>query len=194
MGSLRQANKAIWLVGCMVVTSLSWSGCSRLDSAACDPGASYGTAPDEPIQNFRLIDQYGGKVRLDSFCGDVIVLQMGAMWCPSCQSEANKIPDLMKEYGPQGLTILNLLAETTSGQAPIEAELLEWADYFDVSTPVLADPNWEVWERYFDRHVTPRAILVDREGRIRKIDYVITQEDIQSAINGEELSDESSSE
>lgn len=194
MGSFGQINKAMWLVGGMAMTSLSLSGCSRLDSAACDPGASYGTTPKELIQNFRLMDQYGGKVRLDSFCGDVIVLQMGAMWCPTCQAEATKIPDLMQEYGPQGLTILNLLAETTFSQAPIEAELLEWADYFDVSTPVLADPNWEVWERYFDRHVTPRAILVDREGRIRKIDYVITEEDIQATINGEELSDDGASE
>jgi peroxiredoxin len=157
-----------------------------LDSAACSPKASYGTTQGELIQNFALMDQHGRKIYLEDFCGDVVVLQMGAMWCPSCQAEANKIPMLMDKYGSQGLAILNLLAETPTSEPPTQADLLAWSDYFDVSSPVLADPNWQIWERYFELHVTPRAILINREGRIQKIDYVISEEDIQSALDNEE--------
>lgn len=189
MSTLRRPNRVLWLLGALALSAPGCNG-ANLDAAACDPKADYGTTEGELIQNFALRDQHGRKIHLENFCGDVVVLQMGAMWCPTCQTEAKKVPELMDQYGSQGLSILELLAETPTSEPPTQADLLAWAEYFDVSIPVLADPHWKIWERYFERHVTPRAILINREGRILKIDYVISEETIRSALNNEAWTDD----
>lgn len=174
--------RRLLVLGTALWTFSGCNGYADLDGPACAPDREYGSNEGALIQNFALTDQYGDQVYLDDYCGKVIVLQMGAMWCPSCQAEARKIHDWSEQYGPMGLSILNLMTETPDFAPPVPGDLLAWADHFKISTPVLADRNWTIWERYLDVHVTPRAILIDRSGRIKTINYVITEEQIRGAL------------
>jgi peroxiredoxin len=130
----------------------------------CTDG-TVGTAEGDLMEDFALQDQNGNTVRLSDYCGSVVLLEMGAMWCGVCQEYASEIPETMAEYGSQGLVILNLLAENEQGGTPSQSELTEWATTYGITTPVLADANWGVWNRYFGE-ATPENILVGRDGEI----------------------------
>lgn len=149
--------------------------------AACSD-ASAGTGEGDAMQDFALLDQNGESVLLSDYCGQVVYLQFGAMWCPTCRSEAAKINGLVERHSAAGLVVLNLITETPEGQVPTIDDLLAWANHFDLATPVLGDPEWQIWDRYFPVHSTPRAMLVDRDGQILRVDFVLTEEQLQEAL------------
>lgn len=148
------------------------------DGPACGSGESYGAEVGDFMQDFALRNQEGKTVRLSDFCGKVVALELGAMWCPTCQGEAEEINGLMDEYGDQGLVVLTLLTETGGQQNPETQDLKAWAETYQLETPVLADPEWRIWERYFEMHVTPRALIMGPDGTIEMSGLVIHREDL----------------
>ena len=48
----------------------------------------------------------------------------------------------MEKYGSQGLITIQLLGENHRHNPPGTVDLLEWAQTFEHTTPVLADPEW----------------------------------------------------
>lgn len=154
----------------------------RLDAPACDAKAEFGSKEGDLAQNFVLKDQQGDDTYLSDFCGRVVVLQMGAMWCRSCQLEASRIPALMDDFGERGVVVVSLMAETVEGKPPQPRDLEAWDVTFDLNTPVLGDRSWKVWDRYFAREITPGALLLDREGRIVSKDLVVTREQIEELL------------
>jgi len=42
-----------------------------------------------------------------------------------------------------------------------------WADQYGLSSPVLADPNGEVWERWKQSDTRPQIIIIDQDLGIR---------------------------
>ena len=140
-------------------------------SAACSDEAP-GSNEGDFAENFILTDQHGDTVSLSDYCGQVVYIPLGAMWCPGCQAAAKAIPEKMDEDGDEGFIVLNLMAETARGDDPDEEDLTAWADTYNITTPVLADIDWAVWERYFPDHSTPKHILIDRDGRLAVIGWV----------------------
>jgi len=174
--------------GALLVISLGASGCAssepprkQLSGPACEQGAESGEGVGSLIEDFALEDQHGETVLLSDFCGQVILLQMGAMWCPTCQSEAERIPELLESFGTD-FVALNVLSENGAGDPARPVDLDAWAEHFDLTSPVLADPGWRIWDRYFPSHTTPRSILIGADGRIRVIDFVVVDSEIESAI------------
>jgi|GEM_PF-3363527 len=148
--------------------------------AACGDGDA-GRALGSLAENFTLLSQEGKEVSLSDYCGKVVYIPMGAMWCPACQSTAEEIPQTMATYGGSGLVVLNLMAETARGATPDQEALSTWADTYDLVTPVLADSDWGVWERYFPSHSTPKELLIGRDGTLLEIGWVGTRS-IESAL------------
>jgi peroxiredoxin len=155
-----------------------------LAGAACGDGEVGGQAGDS-VRDFSLRNQSGGWTRLSDYCGQVIVLQLGGMWCPTCQSEAERIKDIMEEYGSQGVIVLNLMGENPSFDEATVEDLKAWADALEIETPVLSDTDWRVWGHYYRRIVTPRAVLIDRQGRVVKNDFIISDADIEQHLQAE---------
>lgn len=151
-----------------------------LQGAACVEGEA-GRRPGDAAEDFGLADQHGELVILSDYCGKVVLLQMGAMWCPQCQDDAQAIVPRLETHGDE-LVILNLLVENGASDPPRQIDLEAWAEHFEITTPVLADKGWAVWERYFASHATPRAILLGRDGRIRVIDRAISEDEIEAAL------------
>lgn len=148
--------------------------------AACSDEAP-GSAVGDFAENFVLMDQGGRMVSLSDYCGQVVYIPLGAMWCPGCQSSAEQIPTKMAEYGDQGFVVLNLMAETPRGAEPDQDALTTWAETYDLTTPVLADVDWGVWERYWPTHSTPKNLLIGRDGRLAAVGWV-GERDIQDAL------------
>jgi len=140
-----------------------------------------GRAVGDFAENFILTDQNGSAVSLSDYCGSVVYIPLGAMWCPGCQSSAEQIPAKIAAHGDDGLVVLNLMAETSRGGDPTQEDLTLWADTYDITTPVLADSGWGVWDRYWPSHSTPKSILIDRDGRLLVVGWV-GDRDIEGAL------------
>lgn len=136
---------------------------------SCPSGAT-GVHRGDLMQNFTLSNQDGQSVSLHDFCGKVVLIELGAGWCPYCRAEAQLIPELMTQYGPQGFVVLSILAEDPRTDPPDQTFLRAWADEYELSTPVLGDPGWTIRDRYPDLSSgTPNCMLVGRDGKIKEL-------------------------
>ncbi len=147
--------------------------------AACGD-APAGRAVGDLAEDFALRDQDGQVVRLSDFCGDVIDIQTGSMWCSGCQTEAARLNEQHARWSEQGFTILSILAENVAGDPVTEADLQLWQTTYDLTTPVLGDPAGEVIHRYFT-HEASREMLIGRDGRIRNLRYALDR-DVEAAL------------
>jgi len=85
--------------------------------------------------NFRLTDQNGDVWDLYSHTGDVIVLDLSAVWCPPCQAAGYYTQSLQDDYASEGVQIVTVLIDgATAGTAPTTAEITEWVDEHVITT------------------------------------------------------------
>ena len=84
----------------------------------------------------------------------------------------SKFYQIYKNQG-DGFVVLQLIGENMNSQPPTVAELAGWVDHFQVTFPVLADPNWQVGGAMGGAFV-PFYWVVDQEGVIRKKSTLIT--------------------
>jgi cytochrome c biogenesis protein CcmG/thiol:disulfide interchange protein DsbE len=114
-----------------------------------------------PAPEFSIQDLGGNTLTLASFKGKVLVINFWATWCPPCRKE---IPDFIaayKELQDEGLEILGLSVDETTGPA-----LLEWTRKQGINYPIaLATP--EIVRAYEPGDFIPATIVIDRKGRIR---------------------------
>jgi peroxiredoxin len=158
----------------------------KLAAAACDTSPA-GRNVGDPAEEFALQDANGETVRLSDYCGKVVYLALGAMWCSECAQHAEDIPALVDEFGSDEFSVLTLMTEDPDFEPPEANSLAVWAATYDLDTPVLADPNWGVWDRYYRYHAAPGQLLVGKDGRIIKhlsfdAPEAVTRDDIAAAL------------
>jgi peroxiredoxin len=136
---------------------------------ACGTG-TVGGDPGDVVGNFKLQDQNGNTVWLSDFCDKTIFIEGAAMWCPYCRAMAKELGKLYPKYKDRGFTVLTLLIENNdfeSAVPPTTAELKEWADTFDLETPVLADPKGKIFDKLWRSGGLPMAKLLTPGAKIK---------------------------
>lgn len=78
--------------------------------------------------------------------------------------------------------IISLLAETNSGTAPTEDELMGWASDYGLTTPVLSDSNWGVSNRYEQDGGIPTQTLIGPGMEIALVDEWVSESDIEAVL------------
>ncbi len=143
------------------------------------PGVSVG----DYAENFVLLSQTGDMVSLSTFCGKVVYISFGALWCGACMNWAQRLTIYGDRYADDFVPI-ELMAEALHGEAgqpldpPNAEELMTWAVKYQgpsATDPVLADPGWAVFYRYFEDNSgssLPEGLLIDRDGKILYVGQV----------------------
>lgn len=110
--------------------------------------------------NFSLMDQYGDTVKLHDFCGQAVLVVVGAEWCGPCQSYRSTVQSYWDSYHSRGLMIVDLLGQDSSGGTPSQATLARWAGTDDYA--VLADPGFGVsFTGYTSGSIPSVSLLTD---------------------------------
>lgn len=153
------------------------------DACADDIRAS-GSEEGDVAEDFLLEDQFGEEVRLYDFCDHYVLIQFGAMWDGATQANSQELQDWSEWYGgADRLVVVEAMGENVDAEAPSTADLSDWADELDLTFPVLADPGFEVFDRYGERSI-PFYLLIRPGVEIATSTYELSQEDVINLIDG----------
>lgn len=138
----------------------TWSTATPPDDLVGE-GFSEGQVPPD----FRMTDQLGDTVALWQFWGQVVVVDISTMWCAQCRTLAAGVDETWLAYRDQGFMYLTVLAQDLEHAVPDVDDLVEWAEYYDITAPVLSDD--EGWSASaVPDGVYPRVLVLDRELRV----------------------------
>ena len=112
-------------------------------------------APDFSLRNLK-----GNYQSLDSFSGQVVVLNFWATWCVPCRVEMPSFEKLYRRYRSEGLTVLAVTLDKKS-----EKNIKSFVEEYELSFPVLLDEEGKV-ERLYPSMTIPFTYVIDRDGRI----------------------------
>lgn len=127
----------------------------------------------EVIPDFVLQDACGEWVRLHDLAGRYLLVDFSASDCGPCQGLAEYLDAEMAGLQAEGIDAMavTLLAESLDADlATPSADLLQdWVDYFDLTSPVLADEGYGATMAYAvfgEDSVWPTLVAVDPELRV----------------------------
>ena len=135
--------------------------------------------------NFTLRDQYGEMVDLYSFCGNHVMLVVGAGWCGPCRQEAGRLQSVAEEY-PEA-QIIQILAQDSSENTPSLGFVQGWADQYGfenvAALGVVSAPT--SYEEYF----SAPSVLFEDDGYIPTIYHLDDEMKVVSADQGVQTPD-----
>ncbi len=110
--------------------------------------------------SFKLRNIKGNYESLESYRGEVVVLNFWATWCAPCRIEMPSFEKLYRRYRSEGVTVLAITLDKNS-----ENKIKSFVDEYGLSFPILLDGKGEV-ERLYPSMTIPFTYIIDRQGRI----------------------------
>ena len=156
-------------------------------AAACGP-AGHGASVGAPATNFTLKDVDGRATSLaDNYGKNVVLLDFWATWCVPCEAEMPHLQRMYQRHKDKGFV---LLAISMDGPETV-ASVAPYVRRMGLSFPVLLDEETQVTNIYNPQRTAPLTVLIDREGRVRRVhpgykpgDEVELEREVVSLLNG----------
>ena len=182
------ATRRLWFVVPAVVSGIAVGGSSAsavLGSA--DARASAAAKPSvaepedrKPAPAFALSNAAGREIALDSYRGEVVVLNFWATWCHGCKQELPWFVQFEKQYGSRGLTVIGASTDA-DGWKSVKPYLAKKPLNYPV---VIAD---EALTSAYGLGAMPMTVLIDRQGRVAAtyigvVDRAVCDQAIQSLL------------
>jgi thiol-disulfide isomerase/thioredoxin len=105
-------------------------------------GGQVGNQVGDTAAQFRLLNQFGDRLRLHDFCNHVVVLKRSAGWCGACRASEGLLVALYNEYKDRGLMAITAMIDAdTRGQSPDQEWLAGYSEQYGGSHPVVADED-----------------------------------------------------
>ncbi len=132
------------------------------DDASVEPD---GTAVGECATDAEATDSSGNTVNLYDYRGYVVLLDLSAGWCPTCQKMAPQLETLYGDYADEGFVVVTALYEDALYNEPDASDAASWASYYGLTHPVWADTTGELESLYYQGG-RPSYVLFDRQMNI----------------------------
>lgn len=129
-------------------------------------------------QDFTLRDEHGELHSLYEFREQVVMLDLSAIWCPPCQSEADRLEAVYQQYKDRGVRFLTVLMDEDNqlvdfAGRPTPEECRNWGDRSgtnpDHTFPCWIDPNdgsKDAWPKYNKWGALPTNVVLDTGLRV----------------------------
>lgn len=126
---------------------------------------------------FALQDDRGRPVSLDTYRGQIVVMNLWASWCPPCRAEMPDLQRLSQAYSGRGLAIVGV----NEGESPERAR--EFADALHIAFPIWVDDQ-QRYGRVYAALGLPTTIVVGRDGKVvRGFDGPLAYPQMRAAVN-----------
>ena len=140
----------------------------------------------EVVPDARFFDQNGNEVALWQFYGQVIAVDVSTIWCSPCRELASHVNETWLDYVDQDFMYLTVLGEDTQGDVPDVDELMTWATDYNITAPVLNDPDHHSYDIVPDG-TYPRVLIIDRnlmvvEDQVNPVDDATIRSAIEAAL------------
>jgi peroxiredoxin len=109
---------------------------------------------------FTLRNLEGNLVSLNSFKGQVVVLNFWATWCVPCRIEMPAFENLYRRYRSQGVTVIGVSLDKGNDE-----KVKKFVEEYQLSFPVLMDSDGEA-EKLYPSVSIPFTFVIDKSGRI----------------------------
>lgn len=116
-----------------------------------------------PASDFTLLTPEGEAFSLADHRGEIVVINFWATWCLPCVVEIPDIEELHQEYGDRGVVFVGISQDT--GESA-EVDVRDFREMFDVTYPLVLDPELIVARMYDGVTALPTTIVIDPEGNI----------------------------
>jgi thiol-disulfide isomerase/thioredoxin len=141
-------------------------GCEVPPATLATPEGGFGFFPGNTLPRGALVDQHGNTVDPWQFYGRVVVVDVSTMWCSPCRQLACYVQHTADGYADDGVVYLTVLPQNTHGGPPSIDDLNTWADDFEITSPIVSDPD-HGWSRAATpTNSFPALIVADRELRV----------------------------
>ncbi|MCI3920247.1 redoxin domain-containing protein [Paenibacillus sp. TRM 82003] len=117
----------------------------------------------DAVAPFKLEALGGESIGTSDYKGRPMIINFWGTFCPPCVEETPALQRMYEKYKDQGVVILGV----NLGEKPV-VRVEQFADRFDVTYPILLDPELEVRDRYGVRSY-PTTYFVDASGTVRTI-------------------------
>ena len=99
----------------------------------------------------------GGRRSLAAYRGKVVVMTIGATWCPPCRNEIPALEQYASDAATRGIALVAI--DTGEAAAPVRALITKAG----IRYPVLLDPDQRYWH-YYDVTAIPETVVLNRAG------------------------------
>lgn len=128
------------------------------------PGCAAAAALGETAPSFALPTAEGATISLERLRGKVVYVDFWASWCGPCRRSFPWMNDLQQRYGPSDVAIVavNVDAKRDDAERFLRQYPATFAVVYDATggTP-----------RAYDVKAMPSSYLIDRKGRIARIEH-----------------------
>jgi len=107
----------------------------------------------------------GKPIKLSSYLGKVLVVNLWATWCGPCRAEIPELVKLHKEFRSQGLEIVGLSTEEPEHSA---AKVRAFVSDFEMTYRVGWATNEVALGLMQGRDSIPQSFVISRDGKILK--------------------------
>jgi thiol-disulfide isomerase/thioredoxin len=180
------------LVGCVPVlesgidTNEPWTCPANNWSVSEPPSNLVGTGffEGQVVPDGQLLDQNGDSACLWQFYGKVVVLDVSTIWCVPCQELAEGAEETFQFYKDDDVMYVTVLTQDYDSNPPDLDDLIFWADSFDLTSPVLADPNADYAGNALVAGSYPAIMILDRTMTVQaRISSPPSDEKIREAVD-----------
>ena len=109
---------------------------------------------------FILKNLKGNHESLESYHGQVVVLNFWATWCAPCRVEMPSFEKLYRRYRSEGVVVLAVTLDKNA-----KPQIQSFVDQHGLSFPILLDYKGKA-ERLYPSMTVPFTYVIDRNGRI----------------------------
>jgi len=143
------------IVSLIIILSISFlSGC--LDSSETDEG-----------EEFVFTNLDAAKVRLSSYRGKVVILDLWATWCLPCHAVMPELEKIYNDYSRDQLEIMSVNIDSRESVGIIE----DFIDSFEIQNNI--ELSWifgrddgSISEKYMNEGAIPTLAVFDQKGRL----------------------------
>ena len=178
---------ALTIVVLSLVAALGISSCTSRDEKRPEtPPPSARVQPNAPPRNVppgaltslpasvteaELKALTGAPIKLSSYAGKVLVVNLWATWCGPCRQETPELIKFYKEYRSQGFEVVGLSTENPDASAPAVRQFVQdfnvdyrigWATAVGGTAPDVAITLMQ------GKDAIPQSFVISRSGRIVK--------------------------